>query len=157
MIDKVTSKQCMLTALYAPVRSRDKDIFCNNLKQLNMLITLPWCLIGDFNELLQPSDKVGGAPPTLVRTRRLNDFLAHTNSFYAHVQGREYTWKKFLLGQLAHEKLDRVIFREDWAQLCPNYLVSNGPFTCSDHAFVLLTTDPVHPPRRGTLFKYQHS
>jgi len=98
--------------------------------------------------LLQFSDKVGGAPPTIARTRRLNDFLNHTKSFDAHVQGCAVTWKKILRGQLVYEKLDRVILREDCVQLFPNYLVSNGPFTCSDHAFVLLNTDPVHPLRR---------
>jgi len=42
-------------------------------------------------------------------------------------------------------------------QLFANYLVTNGPFMCSDHAFVLLNTDSTHLPRRGTIFKYQHS
>jgi len=107
--------------------------------------------------LLQFSDKVGGAPPTIARTRRLNDFLGHTKSFDAHVQGRVFTWKKILQGQLVYEKLDRVIFREDCVQLFPNYLVTNGSFTCSDHAFVLLNTDLAHPPKKGTNFKYQRS
>ena len=65
--------------------------------------------------------------------------------------------KKFLRGQLIYEKLNRVIFREDCAQLFPDYLVTNGLFACSDHAFVYLDTAPVHQPRRGTNFKYQHS
>ena len=65
--------------------------------------------------------------------------------------------KKFIRGQLVYEKLDRVIFRDDCLFLFPNYVVSNGPFTCSDHAFVLLNTDPHHAPRRGTTFKYQQS
>jgi len=53
--------------------------------------------------------------------------------------------------------LNRVLFRDDCLHLFPNYIVTNGPFTCSDHAYVLLNTDPAHAPRRGTTFKYQHS
>jgi len=60
-------------------------------------------------------------------------------------------------GNLIYEKLDRVLLRDDCLQLFPNYFVINGPFTCSDHAYVYLNTDPHHGPRRGTTFKYQHS
>jgi len=60
-------------------------------------------------------------------------------------------------GQLIYEKLDPVLLRDDCLQLFPNFFVINGPFTCSDHAYVYLNTDPSHAPRRGTTFKYQHS
>jgi len=52
VVDNVNNKQCMLTAIYTPARSGDKDVFLHHLKQLNDLITLSWCIIGDFNELL---------------------------------------------------------------------------------------------------------
>ena len=65
--------------------------------------------------------------------------------------------KKFISGQLVYEKLDRVLFRDDCLHLFLNYVVTNGPFMCSDHAYVFLNTDPHHAPRRGTTFKYQHS
>jgi len=53
-------------------------------------------LIGDFNELLQLSDKVGAASPAIARTRCINEFLNHTRSIDTHVQGRVFTWKKHL-------------------------------------------------------------
>ena len=31
---------------------------------------------------------------------------------------------------------------DDRAQLFPNYLLKNGPFTSFNHAYVLLSTDP---------------
>jgi len=113
--------------------------------------------MGDFNEMLISSDKVGGSPLTVSKTQRLSDFLAYIKGIDANVQGRIFTWKNFLRGQLIYEKLDRVIFREDCLQLFSNYLVTNSPFTCFDHSYVLLNTAPVHPPRKGTTFKYQHS
>jgi len=65
--------------------------------------------------------------------------------------------ENFLQRQLVNEKLDRVIFGEDYVKLFPNYLVTNGPFTCSYHDFVLFNANPAHVPRRGTNFRYQHS
>jgi len=90
--------------------------------------------MGDFNEMLHLSDKVGGTPLTPNKVQRLNDFLHYSNSYDANVQGRLFTWKKSLRGSLIYKKLDRVLFREDCLSLFPNYLVTNGPFTCSNHA-----------------------
>jgi len=36
-------------------------------------------------------------------------------------------------------------------------LLTNVPFTCSDHVYVLLNTEPTHIPRKGMTTKYQHS
>jgi len=107
--------------------------------------------------MLNASKKIGGIPLSPSKVQRLNDFLHCSNSYDANVQGRLFTWKKFIRGQLVYEKLDRVLFRNDCLQLFPNYIVMNGPFTCSDHAYVFLNTKPSHAPRRGTTFKYQHS
>jgi len=95
VVDNTNSKQFILTATYAPAQDRDKDAFWHHLKQLNESINLLWCIIGDFNELLQSSDKVRGATMTIARTQRLNDFLDHAKSIDAHVQGRVFTWKFF--------------------------------------------------------------
>jgi len=155
--DKLTSKDCILSAVYAPARENQKAVFWEHLRQLHHSIDKPWCIMGDFNEMLTASDKFGGVPLTPNKTQRLNDFLHYSKSFDATVQGRLFTWKKFIKGKLVYEKLDRVIFRDDCLQLFPKYVVTNGPFTCSDHAYVFLNTDPHHAPRRGTTFKYQHS
>jgi len=145
------------SAVYTPAQTQDKNAFCDYLKHLHDVIDLPWCLMGDFNEMLLSSNKIGGSPLKVSKTQRLSDFLAYSKGVDANVHGLIFTWKKFLRGQLIYEKLDRVIFREDCLQLFSNYLVTNGPFTCSDHSYVLLNTAPVHPPRKGTMFKHQHS
>ncbi|KAJ8436403.1 hypothetical protein Cgig2_021440 [Carnegiea gigantea] len=88
VVVNTNSKRFISTAIYARAQNRDKDAFWHHLKQLNESINPPWCIIGDFNELLQLSDKVGGATMTIARTQRLNDFLDHTRGIDAHVQGR---------------------------------------------------------------------
>ena len=35
----------------------DKDEFWKSLDQMNAVVDLPWCIIGDFNELAAPSEK----------------------------------------------------------------------------------------------------
>ena len=111
---------------------------------------------GLFQRNASPFRKSARNPSNGRENTSLNDFLTSTKSIDATVQGRIFTWKKFSRGQPIFEKLDRVIFREDCEQLFPDYIITNGPFMCSDHAFVCLDTAPPHQPRRGTNFKYQH-
>jgi len=71
------------------------------------------------------------------------------------VQGRTFTWKKRIHGHLIYEKLDRAIGRHDWCSQYPDSSVSAGPFTCSDHSYVLLDTNPAQLFKRKTIFRYQ--
>ncbi|KAJ8428386.1 hypothetical protein Cgig2_023577 [Carnegiea gigantea] len=92
--DIAKNKECILTTVYAPAQEQDKDHIDHiwqHLKQLNNSITLSWCIIGDFNEMIHPSDEVGGTPLTVHKTHRFNDFLAATESINTNVQGRIFT------------------------------------------------------------------
>jgi len=52
-----TSKQCssIISGFNAPAQSQDKDCFWNQLLQMNNVIDLPWCIMGDLNELANPT------------------------------------------------------------------------------------------------------
>ena len=109
-----------------PAQLHEKHAFWDNLKSLNVSISLPWCILGDFNEMLHPSEKIGGTHLCGAKLQWLNDFLTHCKGHDANVQGWIFTWKKFLHGKLIYEKHDRAILREDCFHLFPNYLVTNS-------------------------------
>jgi len=44
----------------SPAQQREKEAFWNHLRDLNGIFDLPWCIIGDFNELANPSEKREG-------------------------------------------------------------------------------------------------
>jgi len=88
-----------------------KNMIWNHLKSLNDILTLPWCSLGDFNEMLHLSEKIRGTPLCASKLQRLNDFLSLCKGHDANVQGRILMWKNFLHGKLICEKLDRVILR----------------------------------------------
>jgi len=97
---KSTLKKFVLSAIFAPAQNQEKNDFWHHLKHINDVIDLPWCLIGDFNEILISSDKIRGSPLTVSKTQRLSDFLTYTKGIDANVQGRIFIWKKILQGQL---------------------------------------------------------
>jgi len=66
-----TTKHCssIISGVYAPAQPQDKECFWIHLVQLNNVIDLPWCIIGDLNELAYPLEKRGGKryPPSNLR------------------------------------------------------------------------------------------
>ena len=134
VFDVARQQFSIISGVYAPAQSHQKDAFWSHLKNLNQVIDKPWCLIGDFNELEYPTDKVGGPPVGQSRITRLPRFLQFCRAVSLPVQGRTFTWKKRIHGHLIYEKLDRAIARHDWCCQYPDSCVTAGPFTCSDHS-----------------------
>ena len=61
VFDILLQKLSIISGIYAPVQPRHKDAFWNHLTNVNNIFDNPWCLIGDFNELESPADKIGGS------------------------------------------------------------------------------------------------
>jgi len=155
VFDVLIQKFSIISGIYAPAQSGQKDAFWSYLQNLNRVIDTPWCLIGDFNELECPDDKHGGAPVSPSRLTRLPEFLNACQAISVPVLGRSFTWKKRVYNQLVYEKLDRAIGRQDWCCQYPESRVLTGPFTYSDHSYILLNTQPDQIGMHKSLFRYQ--
>jgi len=150
-----SQKFSIISGIYAPTKAIDKDDFWTYLRNLNDIIDMPWCLIGDFNELECPSDKLGGQAVTPSRVARLPTFLQSIRATSIPMRGCPFTWKKRIHGHLIYEKLDRAIGRQDWYHPYPDSVVIGGPFTCSDHTYIILNTESAQIGRKKPIFRYQ--
>ena len=99
-----------------------EDAFRNQLLQFNSIFDLPWCLIGDFNEIASPGEKKGGLRYPLSKYERLNKFTNTIKASTVPCKGNLFTWKKKLRTYLIYERLDRAIIRNDWMNLYPELL-----------------------------------
>jgi len=68
--DTGNNQNVIVSGVYAPAQFRDKDPFWNQLIQFNSVVDLPWCLIGDFNEITSPGEKRREASDTPSRNLR---------------------------------------------------------------------------------------
>ena len=68
------SKIFVVSGIYAPAKNHGNDAFWAHLLELNSIIDCPWCLIGDFNDIEDFSEKKGGIAPSPSRLRRLQPF-----------------------------------------------------------------------------------
>jgi len=57
--DPRRGQNSIISGIYAPAQAKEKDLFWEHLIQLNLVFDVPWCLMGDFNELASPNEKKG--------------------------------------------------------------------------------------------------
>ena len=93
--DKKTNACFSLFGLYAPAQEGEKLEFWNNFSSLiRNNCSFPWCIIGDFNELLCMADKRGGTFPTLNRCLKLQRFAHLHYAIGIPPRGTTFSWKK---------------------------------------------------------------
>ena len=109
--DTVTSLSSIISGIYAPTQQRENDSFWNMLNALIEIFDLPWCIIWDFNELANPSEKRGGIIYPSTKFQRLNNFLLRNSVISVPVNGLGLTWKKRIPTHLIYERLDRAILQ----------------------------------------------
>ncbi|KAJ1377535.1 Zinc knuckle CX2CX4HX4C [Sesbania bispinosa] len=68
----------------------------------------PWALIGDFNEILDPSEKEGIRPSNSSSMLRFRNFVDSANLMDLELKGASFTWfSNPRQGQVIREKIDR--------------------------------------------------
>jgi len=129
------------------------------LRQLSQQSSRPWCIFGDFNDIMDASKKRG-------RTKRsnwlINGFRRVVMDFGLSdvpVEGYLFTWFKTLATPRAvEERLDRALANNAWVELFPSAKLENLAAPASDHYPILLDHSPViRPPRAQRSFRFENS
>lgn len=147
-----------LTGFYGyPERERRCDSW-RLLQHLSSLSPIPWCIIGDFNDLLSADDKCGQIehPPWLLDGFR--NVVSECQLIDFKLEGYPYTWnsqrgKDGAVG----ERIDRAMRTASWITLFPSVHLTNMVASMSDHSPINLTLcDRIVVNRRGQ-FRFENS
>ncbi|XP_062028604.1 uncharacterized protein LOC133744523 [Rosa rugosa] len=122
----------MLTGVYATPCNTSRSNLWGYLDGLANRVKLPGMIVGDFNELLSYSDKIGGSPHYMFGG--MQDWVCRNGLIDMGYQGADYTWKN----NSVKERLDRGFCSRDWRLLFPDACIMHLARMKSDHCPILV-------------------
>ncbi|XP_028800180.1 uncharacterized protein LOC114755464 [Neltuma alba] len=123
----------LLTAVYVIPHSNLRQALWNDLKVLSTDISEPWVVYGDFNDIADASERVGGRIASQNRIKWFNDRIIDCCLNDLNFKGPKFTWKGRKMAGCARmfERLDRALGNAQFMDSFNNYLVK----VCSQTAF----------------------
>ena len=82
----------LLSAIYASSRLEERKLLWKILASISPMHELPWLMLGDFNELLASSGKLGGKPFNPRRVQMFKDYLDSYGMVDLGFHGPRFTW-----------------------------------------------------------------
>ncbi|CAN0899427.1 hypothetical protein LINGRAHAP2_LOCUS20266 [Linum grandiflorum] len=109
----------------------------------------PWCIMGDFNELLSASDKKGRVKHPTDLFSGFQEVVVDCGLIDMPLLGYQFTWAR-ARGEphRVEERLDRCFYTTSWGQIFSEAELHNLIAPLSDHTPILMTTVPV-PMQQG--------
>ncbi|XP_057444455.1 uncharacterized protein LOC130736669 [Lotus japonicus] len=121
--------------------------------------TTPWLCMGDFNDVLRPTDKQGGQPVNLAHLQVAQEALSECQLMEVAYAGYRFTWSnKRKAPHNIQERLDYALVNERWLDLWPISDVTHLPRHRSDHNLILLfcgTRRRSEPRGRVHMFRFE--
>ena len=149
---KVTigSDSWLLSSVYASPCNTSRAHLWGYLDSIQQSISLPWIILGDFNELLSYSDKIGGSKH--YRFDSMQDWVYRNGLVDMGYKGADYTW----CNNNVKERLDRCFCDSAWRIKFPDAYVTHLARMNSDHCPILIRLSSSYKgPRLNTPFRFQ--
>lgn len=135
---KEVSFNCCVGIVYGPNDREGRRLMYESLKQLVQSINKPLVLLGDFNEVLHPSERLG----QFRYDSSMRDFLEwiqDLNLIDVPLHGVKFTWGR----NESQSRLDRCLCVDEWFTNFPEMRLEGLKRGASDHNPILLSFDKV--------------
>lgn len=109
--DKQVKDQWWITCIYGPPLNMGKLEFWTELNDIGNLVLGPWCVGGDFNEILFPSDRKGQSRITR-NSKCFHDWIAEFALIDLPLPNLQHTWSNFRINASC-SKIDRFFISKD--------------------------------------------
>ncbi|MCH92139.1 hypothetical protein A2U01_0013073, partial [Trifolium medium] len=151
-------KVFFFTAVYASPHEEGRHELWMELKSISHNMMGEWLLAGDFNDIMHPLGKKGGAPATQRRCDKFMDRINDCSLLDCGAIGPKYTWR----GPVFHghdrifERLDRALSNDNWRIGFLNAVVKVLPrVNFSDHHPLLIDLFGSSISHRLQTFKFE--
>ncbi|KAG7559487.1 Reverse transcriptase zinc-binding domain [Arabidopsis thaliana x Arabidopsis arenosa] len=150
---KAEGKSFFATFVYGePDKSKRKSIW-EQLSTIGQARSDPWYLTGDFNDIIDSSEKQGGPNRPEGSFIDFRTFMSECDLFDLRHSGNFLSWRGQRHDHLVHCRLDRAMSNSSWAEVYPSGRCEYLRFEGSDHRPLLTCFDLQKKKRKG-LFRY---
>ncbi|KAL8115437.1 hypothetical protein AgCh_022072 [Apium graveolens] len=133
-----------------PERSRRYESW-KVLKGLKHKSLLPWCIIGDFNDMINVSEKRGGRRQPRYLMEGFKQTIEECGLVDLGFKSEAFTWERARgIERWVWKRLDRGMANVDWLELFPSAVVKVLEVSSSDHPpLYLMLNRQVYVPNVG--------
>ncbi|KAK2414457.1 hypothetical protein QL285_037046 [Trifolium repens] len=155
--EKEDEEEWRLTCYYGyPERERRRQAW-DLLRELRDMSDLPWCVVGDFNDLLSQEDKRGINPHPNWLCNGFRSAVSDCDLTDIRLEGYPYTWVKSRgRPHVIEERLDRAMANSKWLMCFPAVKLQNLIASHSDHSSILLHNTPTSRNGHSYSFRFEN-
>ncbi|XP_060190624.1 uncharacterized protein LOC132619874 [Lycium barbarum] len=129
-----------ITIVYAKCDVQLREQLWNELRSISSNQTGPWMVMGDFNCILDPSEKRGGIQHNMKESLPLLECICDSDLIDMGYSGSTFTWcNGWAPDKRIWKRLDRVLANQEWIDQCNGTTITHLVRTGSDHAPMLIT------------------
>ncbi|KAL6134326.1 hypothetical protein ACLB2K_066558 [Fragaria x ananassa] len=137
-----------LTGFYGQPLASNRHLSWDLLQALSGDSSLPWIVVGDFNEILHEDEKEGGLARNPNQILLFQGALDDAELFDLGFRGAPFTWK----GGDVRCRLDRAVATPSWLDVFPASRVLHLPPIHGDHVPLLIGVFQEEPLQRQWQF-----
>nr|KYP64442.1 hypothetical protein KK1_019039 [Cajanus cajan] len=127
------------------------------IKDLAKLSNLPWCLVGDFNDILDMREKKGKTQHPAYLINGFRQTTLECNLLDIPLEGYPYTWRRGKAPpDLVEERLDRAMVTPNWKHTFPDSSLRNGIAGKSDHTPIWLKLNDFQTNSISSHFRFEN-
>ncbi|XP_074378461.1 uncharacterized protein LOC141719998 [Apium graveolens] len=128
------------------------------IRDLARKSNLPWCIIGDFNDMMSADEKRGGRPQPYNLLQGFTEVVDACGLTDLGFIGEKYMWEKSRGScNWVQERLDRGLATQDWCNLFPQAEVQVLEVATSDHLPLYLQLNKKVYRRKERRFRFENS
>ncbi|XP_042966793.1 uncharacterized protein LOC122300311 [Carya illinoinensis] len=132
--NEVTNQRWLFTGFYGHPETAKRNMSWELLCSLKPPVLTPWCVAGDFNELVSQSEKFGGRQRGEAQMCRFREALEVNDLCDLGYKGDKFTWSnRHIDDTFTKERLDRCVANSSWREIFNHVWVETLPARSSDH------------------------
>ncbi|WZY83148.1 hypothetical protein YC2023_029532 [Brassica napus] len=149
-------KTVFVSYIYGAPQRENRARFWELLSDIVLQRQAPWLITGDFNDLLDNSEKVGGPLRWEGSFLSFRNFVSQYDLWDLQFSGNSLSWRGTRYTHFIQSRLDRAMANVEWMEMFPAARSENLSFEGSDHRPIVTHFDQNLKKKKGS-FRYDRS